>query len=264
MNAGTLEVSGGATLSLNGGLNNTGTLQAIGGGTLIVNGVTGDLGSASVSGSGSTLAVSGNNYIINQPVTATTGSITLAGTLTNISTIVSAGMLHLSNATVANAGGSITADGGTVQIANSTINGGTLIATDNAGSFVQFSGDVTLNGVTWQSSGAGVFHVYQTTARLMGDSAHWLPAGSTLVVDTGGASGQQAQLTLPGGVFTNEGIILLHGYASCPARLAFASDTTLAGSGQVQFGVDEKNPTYEGSGYRYEVLPLGAVAARWL
>jgi hypothetical protein len=126
------------------------------------------------------------NQVDNSGVIQVTGSsagLTLSGTVANTGDASAiAGNLRFSSATVANTGRTITADGGTVEIKNSTISGGNLRATDNAASFVQFSGDATLNDVSWEDDGAGMFRVYQTTARLLGDYADHLPAGYTLVV----------------------------------------------------------------------------------
>ena len=132
-----------------------------------------------------TVANEVNNGGVIQVVGSSAG-LTLSGTVANTGDASAiSGSLRFSSATVANTGRTITADGGTVEIASSTINGGSLRATDNAASFVQFSGDVTLNGVPWEDDGAGVFRVYKTTARLLGDYADHLPVGYTLVVETG-------------------------------------------------------------------------------
>jgi exo-beta-1,3-glucanase (GH17 family) len=209
-NAGTLRSSGAGLLALPGGLANTGLMELV--------------------GSGST--------------------ITLGGAVNTGTNLVASGggIIRFSNATVLNAGHTITADAGVVEIVNSTINGGALRATDNANSFVQFSGDVTLNGVTWDNPGAGMFRVFGTTARLLGDYAHALPAGYTLVVQAGlngycGPGPGGAQLNLPGGTFQNDGTIKLRGGYGCSAigspwqnwaTLDLESGTTLGGGGRVR------------------------------
>jgi hypothetical protein len=155
------------------------------------------------------------------------GTFDVSGSVTNSGTILAtAGTLRFSNATVSNVGRTITADRGIVEVANSTINGGSLLTTDNADSFVRFSGDVTLNGVAWEDPGAGELQVYHTTARLLGDYETHLPAGYRLVVQS---DSWTDVLILSGGTFTNEGTIELHNSGS----LELASDTTLAGSGEV-------------------------------
>ena len=133
------------------------------------------------------------------------------------------GVLQFTDATVFNADHEITANGGTVEITNGTINGGRLRVADSNNSFVQFSGDVTLNDVTWEDMGAGQFRVDQDEwTRLLGDRL--IPAGQTLVVYPRG------RLNVGGGVLTNNGKIEL---PDCLSELHFESDTTLSGSGEV-------------------------------
>ena len=160
-------------------------------------------------------------------------SLTLGAAVENQGTLraTNGGILIFSGATVANAGRMITADSGAVQISDSTINGGTLLSTDNGASAVRFSGDVTLNGVTWEDPGAGEFQVYGTTARLLGDKL--IPAGQTLLLRSDWRG--MAQLRFSGGEFTNRGRIALapgNGW-SWPSCLYLEGDTTLTGSGEV-------------------------------
>ena len=258
----TLVVGGGGQLNLPGGVfTNDGAIEVVGGNsklyvtadaTLAGSGevlITGSMfTSARVSGAeGSTLTVGWeqtihggygeiqvdvvNNGRIEADQSGLWQYLTLTGSLENqgVLSAVNGSTLQFSNATVTNTGHTITADGGIVEVKNSTINGGTLLATDNANSFVQFSGDATLNGVAWEDPGAGTFRIYNTTAQLLGDYATYLPAGYTLVVDGGGFLSSGGQLNLPGGVFTNDGTIEVKG----GSKLYLASATTLAGSGSV-------------------------------
>ena len=150
-------------------------------------------------------------------------TLTLSGPVsTTTDLIASSGTLLFSEATVTNTATTIRAEGGLVRIANSTIDGGTLLVSDDANSRIEYEGDVTLNSVDWADEGAGEFRVYSTTARLLGDER--VPAGQTLVV----AGYSYTQLTLSGGTFTNDGTIELRG-----AHLHLDSDATLAGNGQV-------------------------------
>ncbi|MBI2875411.1 MAG: LEPR-XLL domain-containing protein [Candidatus Tectomicrobia bacterium] len=117
-------------------------------------------------------------------VVGTSATTTFSNNVINSGTIsAAAGILRFASATVSNVGRTITADGGIVEVANSTMNGGTLVATDKANSFVRFSGDVTLNGVPWEDPGTGEFQVHGTT-RLLGDYETQLPAGYRLVVQS--------------------------------------------------------------------------------
>jgi hypothetical protein len=124
------------------------------------------------------------------------GNLLLSGSVTNVGTLTAAGgTLRLSGATVANAGHVLVADGGVVVLENSTVNGGVLRVTDKDQSVVQFSGDVTLNGVPWEDLGAGRFEVVGKPTRLLGDYGHQLPAGYVLNVIW------SAQWVLGGGVY---------------------------------------------------------------
>ncbi|MCL4180773.1 MAG: hypothetical protein KJ072_23875, partial [Verrucomicrobia bacterium] len=164
------------------------------------------------------------------------GNLTLSGGVTNRNLAIAAtGTLNLSGATVDGTGGTFAADGGIIGITGSTLNGGTLRATDNPASAVRFSGDVTFNSVPWDDPGAGEFQIVNTTARLLGDYATQLPTGYTLVVWRTG-SWTPAQLTLPGGDFLNNGLILLRdsgGGYRVYARLHWEASGTLAGNGEV-------------------------------
>ena len=175
-------------------------------------------------------------------------TLSVSGPVANTGDLIAAGgTLRLTSSTVTNGGRSITADGGIVEVKDSTISGGVLRATDNAASFVRFSGDVTLNGVPWEDAGAGVFQIYHTTARLLGDYAHRLPAGYVLVVESYGSVDTQWRLV--GGEFVNEGTVLLRSRRVSSqyiqyrdAALYLEADTTLSGPGEVL--LTEGNSTY--------------------
>ena len=189
-NTGTVSTVGGGNLSLSGALTNSGAVAATGSGNLTVSGQTVNTGTLEAS-SGATLSLNGGLTDTGTLQQSDGATLNLGGTVSTpaVLSAIAGSVLRFTNATLDNTGRTITADGGTVEIASSTINGGSLRATDNAASFVQFSGDVTLNGVPWEDDGAGVFRVYKTTARLLGDYADHLPVGYTLVVETGGAWG---------------------------------------------------------------------------
>jgi hypothetical protein len=162
------------------------------------------------------------------------GDVTNSGDITALQ-----GQLRVSDASTTNTAGTIAADGGTVLITNSTVSGGRLSVSDNASSFVQFTNDVTLSGVTWEDAGAGEFQVPSgATTRFLGDYAHQLPAGYTLVV----AGFYNTQWTLLGGGFRNDGVIEVRGWhGSVTVRyttLYLESDTTLSGSGELLLGVE--------------------------
>ena len=213
VNEGSILGDGSNVLTLTQGVTNTGTITAANGGTLSLGGA----------------------------ISTTTDLVALTG-----------GILQFSNATIANAGYTLTADGGTVELINTTVNGGTLLATDNAASFVHFSGDVTLNGVTWEDPGAGEFRVYNATARLLGDKR--IPTGITLMVEN--PYGGTAQLRFAGGEFTNDGTIkgrTGYGYYGA-SGLYLESDTALTGSGEIVL-VDAYGA--EISGAAGSVLTLG-------
>jgi len=147
---------------------------------------------------------------------------------------VEAGTLRLDTAVVANTGGRIEAAGGIVLLDGTTVAGGTLAVTDEAASSVRFKGEVTLNSLTWDDPGAGEFLIYNTSARLLGDYGRHLPEDHILVVWSDG--GADAQLSLGGGVFTNDGMIELRNrgsYYGHQAVLYLESPVTLGGGGEV-------------------------------
>lgn len=164
------------------------------------------------------------------------GLLTVSGAVTNRGIMTaSGGSLHLSNASVNGAGGVLSAQGGVVMVEASTIQGGTLRATDDAASAVRFHGSVTLHGVVWDDPGAGEFQIRNTSAQLLGDFADQLPAGCTLVV-WADRTWTASQWTLAGGEFVNDGVIVLRhgggGYASYPT-LHWENSGTLTGTGEV-------------------------------
>ncbi len=214
LNQGSVEAAGGS-LVFSQPLENAGTLRSV---------------------AGSTVQLS--QGLVNSGTVEILGTTTLTG-LVEANGNLEAGpgsTLRFSGATVTNTGHTIRADGGVVELVNSTVNGGSLEATDDANSFVQFSGDVTLNGVPWIDSGAGVFRVNGTSARFLADYAHGLPAGYTLQVL---AWGQHATLNLPGGEYQNDGILnLTSGYGGW-ARLHFDQDVELTGAGRIEMHGNE-------------------------
>ena len=221
-NQGTLSAMSGGTLTVSGLVTNTGTVRATGGGSLKLAG--------GLTTSGTFQVEDGATVVLSGPVQMSQKLRAAPGTLA-----------RFVDAEVTSAGAAVVADGGTVEIVNSTLTGGVLRATDNAASIVQFSGDVTFNGVPWDDLGAGRFRVFHTTARLLGDYAHQLPAGYTLVVEAGpDGQGQDSQWNLPGGTFVNDGRIELRAGYGCNwfcyptyATLGLESSTTLTGSGAV-------------------------------
>ena len=82
-------------------------------------------------------------------VVGSSASLTLSGTVANTGDASAiAGSLQFSSATVANTDRTITANGGVVQLSNSTLVGGSLSATGTPGSSVQLVGANTFDGVT--------------------------------------------------------------------------------------------------------------------
>ncbi len=144
--------------------------------------------------------------------------------------------LELQTLAIANSGGRIGGGDGTVGLHNCSVDGGTLAVSDNSLSTIDFFGDVTLNDVIWEDSGAGRFRIYgsDVSARLLGDG---IPKDQTLFVD--GGWGHPAQLVLPGGTFWNRGTIDLQD----SSVLYLESDTKLDGDGDVLLG----NQTIDGA-----------------
>ncbi|MBI2875410.1 MAG: cadherin-like domain-containing protein [Candidatus Tectomicrobia bacterium] len=253
INQGTIEADrSGQGLTLSRSLTNIGTVKVVNGGTLSVGTALTDTGTfilhpnsnLTLSGPVTTLmdlqALTGSTLrLVNVTMVDTNRTIAaVGGTVQIVNSTITApaiqtiaangGVVEIVNSTIAVP--TITANGGIVAITNSILSDGTLVATDHASSLVRFSGDVTLNGVPWEDPGTGEFQVHGTT-RLLGDYETQLPAGYRLVVQSGWWA--HAQLTLSGGVFTNQGTIELRNSSSSNATLYLASDTTLAGSGEV-------------------------------
>jgi hypothetical protein len=138
-------------------------------------------------------------------VTAASAALTLSGTVTNSGNATAVGgTLQFLAATVANAGRTITADGGVVEIADSTITGGLLLATDDPASYMRLTasggrldgvtviGDLdlatypsatvhivnglTLNGTAWLGNAAG-----SSYGRLYFDGTQTLDGAGTVV-----------------------------------------------------------------------------------
>jgi hypothetical protein len=179
-------------------------------------------------------------------VRAAGGKVQLTKAAGNSGTLESTGggTLEVSGST----GGRVIADGGTVLLSNVGLTGGSLRATDNAASVVKFSGDVTLNDVTWEDPGAGEFAIDGETRAL----GQWvIPAGGTLAVGTTWSQGGNSKLRLPGGEFTNHGFINLRGNSS----VVLEGDALLTGSGEVWCNNDYSNWVFLGQG---KTLTVGA------
>jgi hypothetical protein len=186
------------------------------------------------SNAGATTYIAVIDLASDNPVVTVSSPITVSGLVNGETIRIEAnGTLTLSGG-VTNIGATISAEGGVVAINGSTVTGGVLRVSDSASSRVRFSGDVTMNGVTWEDLGAGEFQIYNTTARLLGDYEHQLPAEAWLVVESSYGNATTTQWTLPGGVFTNEGVIELRdgGWGVDP-RLYWEASGTLAGGGEV-------------------------------
>ena len=220
VNQGTIEAAGGA-LVFSQLLDNRGAIRSVAGGTLQL-----------------------TQGLVNSGTVEVLGTTTLSGLIEAHGDLVAGpgGTLRFSNATVENAGAVLRADGGLVELVNTTVNGGTLEVTDDVKSLVQFSGDITLNGVPWVDPGAGLFRINGTATRFLADYAHQLPAGYTLQIL---AWGQHASLTLPGGEFQNEGTIDLVAAYGGWARLHFDQSVNLTGAGVI--GMHSNETAVEGA-----------------
>jgi len=271
VNKGLIETSHSSidVISITGSVRNEGTLRAAGEGDLTVSGAVTNAGTVEVVDEYSRMTLSGGLANSGVVQVSAGGKLELKGMInssTNLG-VSSGGTLRFSSATVNVAGSAVTAEGGTVEVADSSISDGTLWVSDDPSSFVQFSGDVRMNGVTWEDPGAGEFRVYRTTARFLGDYGSRLPQGRRLVVDAGSyGEGAEAQLSLPGGVFQNDGIIELRGgshwhlWTLHPdwAVVWFESDATLTGTGQLLMAPAGTGETTRISGAEGAVVTVGA------
>jgi hypothetical protein len=153
-----LNLSAGTTLQGAG----TVTLSQTGGGALIVQQSSGGVtltnfnnliqGAGTIGNGGLTLANDTGGTISANSMNQTlfldgSGGVTNQGLLKG----ANSGILELLTTTVSNAGGNITADGGTVQISSSIINGGTLNSVNGGTLQTVTNGVATLNGVTLSS-----------------------------------------------------------------------------------------------------------------
>ncbi len=226
---------------------NSGVISGVGGGRMILQGGLTNTGSATVD---------------------TNSSMSISGTVSTDSDLVTSpgASLQFDHATVDLGGQVVVADHGIVAISDSTISNGKLRVTDNANSQVRFSGDVTLTGVPWIDDGAGEFMVYNTSAQLLGDYEHQLPAGYKLVVWTQYSS-QETRLTLGAGNYQNDGMIEVRhsggNYSNHP-KLYWLGSGALLGNGEIFFNYANANE-YERpwiSGETGAVLTVGV--GQWI
>lgn len=163
--------------------------------------------------------------------------------------------LEMEALTISNNNGRIGGSGGTIELHDCTVEGGTLAVSDSSSSYVHFFGDVTLNDVVWEDTGAGRFRIYgpDVSARLLGDG---IPEDRTLVID--GGWNHPAQLVLPGGTFWSRGTIDLQDSSA----LYLEGDTKLDGDGDVLLGnqtIDGAEGTTLTVGESQEVLVGGEI-----
>ncbi len=169
-----------------------------------------------------------NAGIIASDVAARSLVVTATGTNTGLMH-ASAGTLQLNGSNFTNTGAELRADGGIVELVNSTVTDGNFVATDDAGSRVRFVGNINADATTWTAAGAGAFEIFHATTTLAG--AMHLTAGKfTLIGDF--YSPLYADLAA-GATFTNDGTIEL------------VSDRQNANRGQLRI---DGNATLNGSG----------------
>ncbi len=179
--------------------------------------------------------------IVNVPRLDTAGTIvsdvtnqTLVVTSTGANTGLmhaSAGTLQINSSNFTNANATVRADGGIVELANSTVTGGAFIATAGAASRMRFVGNVNAGGTTWTASSPGEFQVAYTTTTLSGDVT--LSGGKFSLL---GAFHAPMYFHYAGGTFTNNGTIELLSDNNDPNRGQFYvdADATLAGAGDLK------------------------------
>jgi len=165
-------------------------------------------------------------------IEADAGLLVVTATGVNTGTLLaSGGVLRLFNSSFDNTAGIVKADGGSVDVAGTSLPGGQWIATDNPASHIMLIGNVDADGASWQASGAGDFQVSRTTCTLSGD-----------VSFTGGKFSLVGEFYAPmyfhyaGGTFTNNGSITITSDNNDPNRALFAIDAnaTFAGVGDVK------------------------------
>jgi hypothetical protein len=188
------ELAGGTlTVSTSGTFQNKGTLAVSNGEALSVNGLTGNLGTATLSGKGSSLTLGGTGYTIDKGLTATAGqTLELDGawTLPAGSTIGATGAT-LSLGDQFSSSANVWTNAGTISATNSTVNLGGSFTLAGLGTFTRGAGD-TVNLVgTLDASASGL--------ALTATTGSWNLLGGTLKGGTYSASGG-AEL-----VFTNSG-----------------------------------------------------------
>jgi hypothetical protein len=194
---------------------NQGTLSVSNGDSLSVSGLTGNLGAATLSGSGSSLALNGNNYVVDQGLTATAGqTLALSGTWQNSSSIAVTGATFGLNGTWAN--GSVPL-GVTVQVYSGFTGGGGGAPYSNpVGSFnsnaIAFG--ASQSSFNWHPFGLGGFGADITASidvatagsysfPLTSDDGSLLFIDGTKVVDN---SGHHGPTTVTGSVSLSAGV----------------------------------------------------------
>ena len=224
---GTIQVNGGA--GNNGILDLTGATTLSGGGTMLLTTATGG-GNAFVEGNGETLTnadvIEGTGEIGNGSLAVINGSTIDADSSTGTATLIlngSGGITNANGATggllkatgggtleidgigVNNAGGAITANGGTVEVINATIQGGTLN---------------TLAGGTMESAGSDATLDGKTQGALTISTGSIYTASNGVTTDILGA-------------ITDKGTIQLNGGDGNNGILDLTGATTLSGGGVV-------------------------------
>jgi hypothetical protein len=226
-NHGTIQLIGGSNANAFLGLNANTTLNGGGKLTLAYNGS--EAGAAYIQQNASNLTltnvnntIAGTGFIGNGGLTlvnqsggtidANTSGLALtlngSGGVTNTGLLeaTGGGILAINN-TVNNAGGNITANGGTVEVVNADIEGGTLN---------------TLNGGTLETGGS-------STLDGSTKGALTLSKGSTYTGNTG-------TVTSVLGTITNNGTIQVIGGSNANAYLGLSANTTLNGGGTLTLG----------------------------
>ncbi|HEY1684350.1 MAG TPA: Ig-like domain-containing protein [Tepidisphaeraceae bacterium] len=189
INQGTIESTGGNSVSVSSTLLNQGTIGATGNSTLSVTAASGNLGNVAAMTDASTINLSGTSYTINDPVNVSKGTLTIAGTFTNSSTIslTSAATMNLTlTGTSSNVGvisenastlnlrgdfaqtalGTISRTGGTINLIGTLENtGGTLALTSTSGPWYLDAG--TIKGGTISESGTGQLLFTTQTASVL-------------------------------------------------------------------------------------------------
>ncbi len=195
---------------------NTGTVESTGGGTLTINNIQGNLNTARVTGTNSQLVL-GGAYTINTPITATSGTLTLEGAWLNAAGISATDA-------IINLGGSFTSAGiGTITRAGNTVVNirGVL---DNTASTLTLSSPSNLIGLNGGTISGGTV-VTSGGQRLFQNGGASSLLGVTVNGDT----------TVSAGTLTADATTSFNGeVALTQGMLQFPSGTTV-GSGTFNF-----------------------------